>query len=490
MWTGTTALRNIDSSLQTLRNDAVRLDQQLSQLTGSLAGNQRRRLELVRDIARVRLSEIEQGELPGMLTAADHDAAEILQQRDSALHQLEQRIDDINARIADLEQQRESILAESNDVSQQLVDLEQRVQEQLKSDQRYLVQFDTVTQAESVALEASEKVEQAQADMAEKARPYQADPLFMYLWERGWGTTQYKAGFFSRFMDGWVARVIKYEPARVNYWNLMEIPQRLGQHADHVARIADEALMALQQLELDALAAAGAKEIEQRLESLQADMDQLDDQLEGQEQSLDESLQARARFASGEDDYIQRSVNRLVQALEHQGLDAVHRYVRDTHSPTDDGLVFELQGIDRNLEDLQEDLQDVRRLHDNKLSRLRELERVRRDFKDSRFDDLRSGFENQSLLASALAEFLQGVVSGADLWRVIKRNQRYRDVGSIPDFGSGGFGGDDVFGKTRRRSHRRSSWNMPKPRRGGGGFKMPRSSGRSGGGGFRTGGGF
>jgi len=63
MWTGTSALKNIDQSLQSIRNDVVRLDKQLDQLTSQVATNQRHRARLINDIASVRLSEIESGEL-------------------------------------------------------------------------------------------------------------------------------------------------------------------------------------------------------------------------------------------------------------------------------------------------------------------------------------------------------------------------------------------------------------------------------------------
>ena len=114
--------------------------------------------------------------------------------------------------------------------------------------------------------------------------------------------------------------------------------------------------------------------------------------------------------------------------------------------------------------------------------------------KNSRFDDVRSGFGNEELIVNVIGEFLKGVISGSDLWKVIKRNQRYQDVNSSPEFGSGGLGnlGDILGGGSigrRNRRKRKSSWHLPKPRRGGGGFSIPGSSSR-GGGGFKTGGSF
>jgi len=495
MWTGIAALSNIDQSLQTIRNDVVRLDNQLAQLTNSLAANQRRRVMLINDIAAVRLAELKSGQLSASLTSADKQAATILTERDAVLEKVNDQIKTIDRQLLVAEDERANLLEQLNLSSQKLVDIEASVQGRLKLDSAYLAQLEASRTAASVSAEAERKVAQAQTDMAIKAKPYQNDPLFMYLWDRRFGTADYHGGVFTRFMDSWVAKLINYEPARVDFWNLTEIPKRLAEHADRVAEAADDSHMALQQIELDALEAAGAKALKGEAEESRAELDRQDDELESIEERLNESLERRAQFMAGEDEYIKRCINGLAQALEHQDLQAVNRYVMATSSPTDDRLVIELQGVDDSLEDVAEDLADVRVLHDNKLDRLKELESVRRNFKNSRYDDVRSGFGNQALIASVLGQFLQGVVSGADVWRVIKRNQRYRNVGSTPDFGSGSLGGiGDLLGsgsildgarRSRRpRQQRRSTWNWPQPRRGGGGFRIPR------GGGFKTGGGF
>lgn len=499
MWTGTSALKNIDQSLQTLRNEVVRLDSQLGQLTTQMAVNQRHRAKLINDIAGVRLAEIDSGALNASFTAADQYASELLDQREQALADLNVRIDDVNQRILDAETQRGLLLETVNQTSEKIVETEGGVQQTLSLDNAYITQLQHAQSAESIAEEALQKMQQAQTNMAEKAAPYQADPLFMYLWGRKYGTTEYQGGAIARFMDAWVARVIKYEPSRVNYWNLVEIPRRLNEHAERVGDEADEQHMLLQKLELNALDAAGVKALEAELESLRLKLDAHDDTIEVVEVKLNEYLELRVGYIAGEDDYIKASLQRISASLEHQNLQAIHKYVRATISPTDDRLVLELQTLEDSLGDVEDDLIDIRKLYDRRLDKLKDLEVVRRDFKNSRFDDVRSGFGNQALITSALSQFLQGAVSGSDVWRVIKRNQRYRQVASTPDFGSGGLGeiadmiGGEIMrqGRRQRRSSRGSSWHWPKPRGGGGGgFRMPRGGGGSSGGGFKTGGGF
>ena len=495
MWKGSTALKNIDQSLQSLRKEVMRLDSELDQLSSRTTQNERHRMQLINQIAQVRLSEIEQGSLLSRLDAADQEVQGLLDQRRQALDSLDGAIADVNQQIDVAENERESLLIKTNAAEQALVDLEAKVQADLQVDQNYLAQLQLAQEAEAIAEEAALKVARAQANLAEKAAPYKADELFMYLWDRGFGTTEYNGGLLARFLDAWVARLIKYEPARVDYWNLSEIPQRLEGHAKRVADRADDEHKALQKLELDALNVAGQNTLVEQADVIRRELDGHDDALENLEMRLDQHLGERSRFVAGEDPLTQQSLSRLGQALEIQGLQSIHRYVRDTVSPTDDALVLELQGLLQNMQGNKEDLADVRLMHDNKLIRLRELEGIRRKFKNSRFDDVRSGFGNQALIASVLTQFMQGLVNGSDLWRVIQRNQRYRQVASRPDFGSGGLGEiADVLGEEllrhgrRRRSRHRSSWSWPKSRGGGGGFRFP-SGGRSGGG-FKTGGGF
>src|ERR687889_294989 len=68
-----------------------------------------------------------------------------------------------------------------------------------------------------MAEQADKKARQAEADREEKRKPYEADPLFMYLWRRKFGTAAYRAGNFVRYIDRKVARLVRYDKARANY---------------------------------------------------------------------------------------------------------------------------------------------------------------------------------------------------------------------------------------------------------------------------------
>ena len=494
MLTGKFVLKSIDQSLQAVRREALHFDKQLSNLTSNLASQQRQKVNVIQQIVAVRLSEIEQGELKESLTQADRKALHLLESRSQALEQLNDEIDELNESIIESEERRQPLLDKVNELSGQLVEIESDVQTALRYEKDYLDQFEKASRADAVLQESERKVKQAHEDMTAKEKPYKDDPLFMYLWERGFGTTEYKGKLIVRAIDSWVARVIKYEKSRVNFWNLTEIPKRLSEHAEHIADIAEKEHEALQKVERQALEKAGTLEVEKKIDTARTEIDSCDDTTEHLETELSEKLEERAAFTTGDDPYVKQAIDVLSNALKHDNLRSIQRYVRATHSPNDDRLVIQLEQIEDELEDVNDNLDDVRKLLTTQRSKLKELESIRRNFKNARYDDVRSGFTNQSLITNVLNQFLQGQISSANVWQTIQRNQRYRNIGASPQFGSGGLGRslgniliNEVINQSRRGS-RRSSWNIPSSRGGGGGsFRRPARK-RSGG--FTTGGGF
>lgn len=507
MLTGTSALQQLDTSLHHIRNEVNQLDHQLSQLTQQIASNRRQQATLLQTVARVRLQSLQAGKPLELLSHADKQALSLLEQRDQAYTDIENRLEQINRELDSAETERQQQLNDHNTLAQKVVDEESVIQNQLSENAEYLAALATAEQADAVADEAERKADQADEDLASKGEPYQADQLFMYLWERSYRTADYKVyNPLIRFLDSWVAGLIGYSSTRVDYWNIQEIPRRLQRHAQTVREQAEDAIEQITKLEQQALQQAGVSTLQQQLTDSSARLEQQDQRISEIEDVLNKTLQQRGQFAIGEDNYMRECLTTLQQALQNNSLRDLQQLILSTPTQEDDAILGQLQQSNLSHQQYEHDLGDLRRLHNNKLSRLSELETVRRNFKRQQFDDLRSGFVNESLIQSMLQQFLQGLVNGSELWRVIQRNQRHRDVGAWPDYGSGGLGNGSVWGdiwgnslpgRTRRPQQRRrssGSWHVPNSRNGG--FRLPgtrsggRTSRRSGGGGFTTGGGF
>lgn len=343
-------------------------------------------------------------------------------------------------------------------------------QRRLADDAEHRTLLERARAADAVARQAEEKATRAEADRREKGRPYEADRRFMYLWARGYGTSGYRAGALVRLLDGWLARRIRYQDGRASYAMLLEIPRRLTEHARVQRQAADAAAEALRALEQTALAEDGAPELRATLEREQARLTGIDQDILAEEQVFRDLLARQAAFATGTDEYSVRAIEVLATELQGQGLESLRQEAMATPGPEDDTVVRDIALGEEEARRLEAAIGDQRAVYEGALERLRELEAVRRRFKEHRFDASHSDFPDQGILGVLLAEFMRGLLSSGQLWREIERQQRTRRPRSDPRFGSGGLlrGGGPWGGDSR------------------GG----RPGGWGGGDGFRTGGGF
>ena len=446
---------------------------------------QKQQAERYKRMAKLRLDEVISGKLTAGLDAAGQRVRELLQSRSEAQMSLGREIDGAQTERTDLEAQRSDINELTVQAAKALDTAEAVTQKRLGQDDAYQTQLKKTRGAEHIAEHAEEKTKRAQESRQKKGTPYQDDPLFSYLWGRGYGTSSYSANPLTRYLDKWVARLCHYHEARPNYAMLLEIPKRLGEHAQRVRVTADEEFVNLTQLEENAAEADGVPALRDTLERAQSGLDQIDTGIEGVEDRLRDLETQRTRFAGGNDEYIENAIETLSSVFEHEKLNTLYEYARATATAEDDVLVQELEAGARRAMEIKDTLAKNKRVRERHLDRMKDLENIRRRFKKQHYDSVHSGFGNTAAVAMILNQFLRGVATSGELWGTLEREQRYRRMESNPDFGSGGFGG------------RQGTWHYPFPRSGGGGSRdggLGRGGlgggGLGGGGGFRTGGGF
>lgn len=484
MLSGARTLQQLDQGLSSVRAEVNRVDHELNQVSLAQHANRHAQAQSLQALAEIRLDELSGETFTGDLEAADQRALALLEERQQAWDMLENDITTAAQALDELENKRAAQQAGVSERAQAIIDCEQRIQGELEEDAGYQEQLQAARKLDSIAAGAEQKAEQAEQDRQEKGRPYEENELFMYLWRRKYGTPDYDAGPLTRYLDRWVEGLCDYDEYRVNYWTLLEIPKRLQSHAETARSHSESALDELAALETIKAQEAGLPALQDDHARAQATLDGIDDRIEQQEEAHNQLLKQRTAFAEARDTYMMQSLQALGNALSSKSLLELNDAAHKTISEQDNRVVRELADLREQHNDLEEELRDHRSMHEAKHARLQEFEQLRRRFKLRRFDDVRSGFGNEGLITTMLGQFLTGLVNSNELWRVLERHQRHRDVGAWPDFGSGGLG----LPKSRR-----SPWHFPKGRGGlPGGFRLPRSGGwRSrGGGGFRTGGGF
>lgn len=490
MLSGRETLGHLSSTLSAARRELERLDRELQANSGALAQNRQREARALKQLAGLRLDAIQQGDLAQRIDAADHRVEDTLAQRETALDRLSQDVTDARRKLSSEETRRETLHEAVDSAAETLAEREAAVQTKLEDDAIFQSQLQKTRGTDAIAVSAMEKAEIAFEDRREKCEPYEGDELFMYLWRRRYGTSEYRANPLARLLDAWVARLCHYKDARPNYWMLLEIPRRLKDHADRVQRDAEKEVEALQALERKAADEGGVNDARVALETAENDQDTLDERIDEAEQAVHKLQYELSRFAAGEDSYIAKCLEILADAMERRDIRDLTRLASATMTTEDDAIVAELRHIRERNRSYQDELGRSRELHQAHVKRVQELEQVRHRFKRNRYDDLRSGFNNGDLIKSMMREVLVGALRGNALWDVLRRHQRYNDAsGAWPDFGSGG-----IARTGRRPNVPRPSWHWPGRSQNSnrGGFRLPRSRTRPPSrsrGGFRTGGG-
>jgi hypothetical protein len=492
MTSGRQALAQIDRAVTEARTSFTEVQARIESIEQAIAAQRLVQAEDYKALARVRIGQLDEQGLVHRLEQAEQNAAVFLAQRHAALSQLEQQIQVATAGLVDLEAERAAQATRVDEAAQAVDAAEAVTQERLGSDSAYRAQRARATEAERHASHAAEKAARSEEEREEKGASYRQDLLFMYLWNRRYGTAEYKAWPLTRWLDGKVARLVGYLDAGLNYQRLSDIPERLREHAAALAAAADAELASLKALDEAARTADGIPALESRLAEEQAGLDAIDQRLVQAESDLAALQERRVAYSEGRDDYSIKALDAMAEALQREDLMELRREALATPFPEDDVIVARL--LEREDEQRRQDaaLQALRETLAQHQQRLEQAKALRDDFKRQRYDRAGSEFGDEAQLGLILGQFLNGILDRQNLWRILQEQQRYRPQRSDVDFGSGGFGRGTVWGGGLG-DLRRTGGEGGFPRGSGGAGRIPGGFSQGGGrsrGGFRTGGGF
>jgi hypothetical protein len=279
-------------------------------------------------------------------------------------------------------------------------------------------------EAERTAQLAEQKSGFATRDFEEKGRPYRADPLFAYLWDRGYGTARYRAFPLVAMVDGWVARLIEFEAPRRAYQLLSELPGNMASHAQRMRAAADTAVRAMVDRRR---AIAGLAEEDGRPPA--AALEAAEDAVEAAQAALAAAEAKRSTLAAGEDADSQAAIRALEAAIGARSLRTLREEAARTPTRDDDAIVARLEitaaeraRVERALADAQGQAEGARR-------RLAEMQTLRTDMRSRGVERSEWGFASGALIGALLSEVLRGALSRDGFW---DRMERQRVPGRMP----------------------------------------------------------
>ncbi len=479
---GPEALKSLDDAVRDIRQEEDGIAKRLSRRAERMAKLRETEAELFRQLAEIRLSADERNEMAGRLIRAEERAHEMIAAHAGALDEAREALRAQDTAVAEKARTRHAVLEDIDSAQGELRALSQRIAQATARDPSYESKRAEADAYDRIASQSLAKTEIAEADREQKGKPYRADPLFMYLWEAGYGTRSYRANPLVRWLDSWVAGIVGYSEARPNFAMLNEIPMRLRTHAERQNELAQKAEAELDALEEAAIDEAGGAPIRERIANAQAQLERIDAEMAEIEDARDERAEALRLLAEGRDPAFEEALEILAESLGRQDLRTLLAEARRTLTPEDDAIVAKIDDVrERIAADETEAAEHEARLK-TLARRRRELEDIEWEFKKARFDDPRSVFRQDELAGDMLGEFLRGAVSAAAYWDSWRKSQGWRPGTS--DWGGG-------IGLPRSGRNRRRSGSIQWPGSGTGGFSRPRAGSRGSrrSGGFKTGGG-
>jgi hypothetical protein len=436
MWTGRETLSSIESAIGQLYREESQLDGSLKSAVAETERLRKERAEALRELARVKLDEMAAGRLTTNLDAGERRAVQIL--------------DDYRLRISSVTERRERLLKElesaqaGRDAAAKLVEDALAAVEAVRAEVEGKVQALAnwrEAKAESdaangIAGEAEKKAANAEAELGAKKQPYDDDPLFVYLWKRGFGTSRYEAGNFARYMDRMVADFIGFGNVRPNYAALVEIPLRLREHATAKRAAAEDRLAGLSGIERRAMVEAGIESKERALAEARHRLAAADTTLDEKHELLRKlDTERNGLLAAGSNPTYEEALSAITSADAKDQVATLYLEARRTPTTADDAIVRNLERLEQQIPKADSEVAGLRRTAQDLAKRRIEIERVRDRFRGAGYDHPHGTFGNDNAIADALRRMLAGSIGGQILWDILQGGYTTRGPAGRPDFG-------------------------------------------------------
>ena len=495
MQTGRQTLSTIEGMIGKLHEEESRIDGALRSAADHLEQLRKDRGEALRELARVKLGEMAAGRLVSQLDAAEQRAMQIIEHRKLRLATLGQRRTTAMVEVTAAEGERHAAGARVEEALAAVEAVRAEAERRVRTQANWLTAKAALDTASGIASEADKKAGQSETELGTKKKPYDQDPLFLYLWNRNFGTGRYAAGNVARMLDRKVADFIGFSGARANYAMLIEIPARLREHASATKALAVQAQTALADIERAAMLADGIDAKERSLAEARHKLAAAETTLEAKRGQLASIDTERETLLSDQGDAAYQQAIATISAGDAQDdLATLYREARRTATLADETLVRRLEQIDQSLGAATKESVDLRRTANELARRRLEVEGVRDRFRSSGYDHPHVTFGNEGDIGRILSSILEGVVRSGILWDVIRGGFSTRGPRGRPEFGSPSFpfpfpipGGGErgPRGGGWREPSSQGGWSPPADSSSGGG-----SSGKDDGDSFSTGGSF
>ena len=290
----------------------------------------------------------------------------------------EDRLLEVNALLDRAVDQREDLLDE--------------VERRLSNDEAFAKLSEQAAAAEAALERAEANLNEIEQDAARKLPAYEESSLFKYLRDRNYGTELYTQRGFTRRMDRWLAKYIDYAKAKKGYEFLINTPDQMRTIIAEDRESLDTVMEELEKRHDEVVKTVGLDDAVAEVERLTKERQKQLDDLDEIREEADKLEQQLTDLESSRGKYYQEAVDVFRSMLASIDTRELNSRARDTPEITDDQIVARIQGIDTDLDRLDDEhrrqRQEVRQLQQC----IEAYGRVMQRFRAAKFDAARSQF--------------------------------------------------------------------------------------------------
>jgi len=426
MTSGRDTLGSIERAIGEISERADRLHAELEQINRQKAALMRERLSAFEALARHRT---ETALADGVIDAADVLAAHvrtILEARQKTLKALNNRQSRAGKARAALVQAQKELDDRIEELEQRLDAIGEQARQALASAPDYKAQAARHEELNGMVANAAEKARKSRQEENAKGAPYRDDPLFMYLWRRGYGTSDDSKSGLIGMLDDWVARLIGYHDAQRNFAVLNQIPDRLEQHVARLRGLVAETRAALDAMEAEKIEALAGADLLEDLRAANTRRDEQTADLQRLNGELSETGAQIKMYAEGQDPSFREAVEKSTAFLQRRNLQELLREARETPETADNDIVDTISRIADELNELDDQASAKREDLEAAFARKQELLRLAAEFRRARYDVPGSVFEPASSGGKLTEMLLEGAITAGEYWARAQRNHRWR----------------------------------------------------------------
>ena len=423
---GTEVMAALKADLDAASGDLADCQEASSKLDAHMKELLEKRGEGLLKLASMFLPEISKPAIEKTFDGIRSDLLMILARKEAHQRELKNKLDAADTEAKQRTGELEEVTHRLNEKVAQREALEAKVAETLKGNSEFQERSKLALQAEENLHRNEQRVGDIEKDAAEKLPNYEKSRLFLYLYDRKFGTLEYKGGEWTRAIDGWVAKMIDYNNAKNGYEYLKKTPKLVG---EEVAKRRDQFNALMQQVETIQRAEAdkaGLTEVLREGDALGDERDRLVQVIEQLRKQAEDFQKGLAQLATTQNQFYKEAIERFRGFLGETKLALLQKRAKETPEPDDDAVVADLASLETEIQNVQPKLAEIDERRQTAERLQQGLDLVVRRYRKANFDSQRSFFPQNFHVRMLADRFRSGRLDADTFWDEIRSAQQFR----------------------------------------------------------------